>query len=471
MKPNLLFIFTDQQRSDTLACYGNTHVQAPNLNALADQSFVFEHPYVTEPICTPARSTIMTGLYPHTTGCISNNIPLKPETPTLAEMVSSDYRTAYMGKWHLGNEIIAQHGFDEWVGTEEQYRAYYSKDEYLEVLSPSHHFLIENGFTPEKESEGKTVFSRPHAASLPEPYTKATYTGQQAARFIHENKDQPFVLYINFLEPHSPYFGPFNDMYPPEELPTGPQFMEYPAPNTSQHARDKAERFNPKNLESGQGEMFQQINTDGHDLSAEAGWRRIRARYMGLVTLVDKAVGNILTALDESGQADNTIVVFTSDHGDQMGDHHMLAKSVFYQESTQVPLFMRVPGLAGRQIPGRISQIDLVPTLLDLLGEPIPDGLQGQSRVDVLKGEATLDQNDAFFEWTDPDDPWRCIASSEGWKLNLSPTDQCEFYDLNTDPYEQKNLYDDPSQQDRIQDLTDRIRRWQEQTNDPLPTI
>ena len=153
-KPNLLFIFTDQQRSDTLACYGNTHVQAPNLNAFAEQSFIFEHPYVTEPICTPARSTIMTGLYPHTTGCIGNNIPLKAETPTLAEMVSSDYYCGYNGKWHLGNEVICQHGFDEWVATEDQYRQYYSKDEYFETLSPYHHFLIENGFTPEKESEG-----------------------------------------------------------------------------------------------------------------------------------------------------------------------------------------------------------------------------------------------------------------------------------------------------------------------------
>ncbi len=110
MKPNLLFIFTDQQRADTMACYGNTHVQAPNLNALADQSFVFDNAYVTQPVCTPDRSTIMTGLYPHTNGCVGNNVRLNPDVQTLAEMVSDDYATAYMGKWHLGNEVIAQHG-------------------------------------------------------------------------------------------------------------------------------------------------------------------------------------------------------------------------------------------------------------------------------------------------------------------------------------------------------------------------
>lgn len=105
-KPNLLFIFTDEQRFDTMACYGNTFVDAPNLNALSEQSFVFEHPYVVQPVCTPARSTIMTGLYPHTNGCVTNNIPLKPETPTLAEMVDPNYKRAYYGKWHLGDEVI-----------------------------------------------------------------------------------------------------------------------------------------------------------------------------------------------------------------------------------------------------------------------------------------------------------------------------------------------------------------------------
>ena len=462
-RPNLLFIFTDEQRFDTLRCYGNDFVRAPNLNALAEESFVFQHPYVTQPVCTPARSTIMTGLYPHTTGCIGNNIPLRAETVTLAEMVSQDYRRTYCGKWHLGDEVIAQHGFEEWIGTEDNYRDHYSREEYFAQLSPYHHFLIENGFIPDKESKGAKVFSRPAAARLPEDYTKAAFQGREAARFIRENAGDPFVLYVNFLEPHMPFTGPFDDMYSPEEIPTGPHFMQKPPPNASAKNRRQAERF------------MQMEDYEGHNLTTEAGWRKLRAQYLGLVTLVDNAVGNILRALDESGVADNTLVVFTSDHGDMMGDHGQLTKGVLYEESVKVPLLIRIPwlGKQQREVVGRFSQIDLAPTLLDLLGEPIPETLQGESRVPVLRGEETLERNDAFVEWNAADDPWRTVVSAEGWKLNLSPEDQCELFDLNADPHEQQNRFDDPDQKDRIRDLAARIRRWQERTEDeaPLPAV
>ena len=108
----MLFIFTDEQRADTLGCYGNDLVQTPNLDGLAAESLVFENAYVTQSVCTPSRSSIMTGLYPHSNGCVANNIPLRPETRTIAEMVSQEYVRGYYGKWHLGDEVVAQHGFD-----------------------------------------------------------------------------------------------------------------------------------------------------------------------------------------------------------------------------------------------------------------------------------------------------------------------------------------------------------------------
>ena len=130
-RPNLLFIFTDEQRADTMRCYGNHYVRTPALDALADESFIFESAYVTQPVCTPSRSSIMTGLYPHTNGCVNNKIPLRAGTRTLAEFLPQEYATAYMGKWHLGDEIFAQHGFREWVGTEDHYRGTYSTPERL----------------------------------------------------------------------------------------------------------------------------------------------------------------------------------------------------------------------------------------------------------------------------------------------------------------------------------------------------
>jgi len=477
-KPNLLFLFTDEQRFDTMACYGNRHIRTPHLNALAEQSVVFENAYCTQPVCTPSRSSIMTGLYPHSTGCLANNVPLKPETPTIAEMLPDDYRCAYYGKWHLGDEIIPQHGFPDWVSIEDLYREFYSRPEYLDRFSSYHHFLVENGFTPDRESCGGRVFARRTVANLDERFTKAGFLGREAARFIPENRDRPFALYVNFLEPHMPFTGPFNDLYPPESLPVESHFLQPPADSASLLHRRMAAHY--------MGSTW-----GGHDLTTEAGWRRIRANYWGLVTLVDRAVGRILAALDESGLAENTIVVFTSDHGDMMGDHGILAKCVMYEEAMKVPLLMRVPWLGREQrlVTGRVSQIDLVPTLLDLMGVGLPDGLQGESRSAVLRGETTLAGSDVFVEWNGrdgreaampldaPDEEgnraagatWRTVVSADGWKLNLSAGDRCELYDLNADPCERTNRFDDPAQRGRVRDLIERIGRWQTRTGDTVP--
>lgn len=478
-RPNLLFIFTDQQRADSLGCYGNSLVQTPTLDRLARESFVFENCYVTQPVCTPSRSSIMTGLYPHTTGCINNNVPLKPETRTIAEMVSPHYMRGYYGKWHLGDEIIPQHGFEDWVSIEDYYRKHYSKQEYLSLFSSYHHFLVENGFEPDLDRYGARVFSRITAAQLPEEYTKARFLGREAARFIRETRDQPFMLYVNLLEPHRPLYGPFDDMYPPEDLPVGPHFRQRPPYNAALINRMLAEHY----MRGGY--------LDGEDLTTETGCRKTRAKYLGNVTLVDRAVGDILQALEETGLTDNTIVVYTSDHGDMMGNHGFFEKCVMYEEAAKVPLIVRVPwlGAEGHWVEGRISQVDLVPTLLDLLEEPIPEYLEGISRVPVLQGEAGLKEpgaGDVFVEWNGSEwrpprpfekgippqawdrvrGPWRTVISAEGWKLNLSPVDQCELYDLNNDPYEQVNLFDDPRQRERIHDLAERIRRWQARAAD-----
>ena len=443
-KPNLLFIFTDQQRYDTMACYGNDRIETPNLNALASESFVFERAYVTQPICTPARSSILTGQYPHTNGCTALNIPLQAKTKTIAEMVSDDYHCAYCGKWHLGDEIVAQHGFDDWVSLEDLYRQFYSKPEYLERYSSYHHYLIEHGYMPDVEREGKRVFGRQGAAQLPEEHVKARFLGREAARFIGEHSDDPFVLYVNFFEPHNPYTGPLDDLYDADSLPVGPHFRQRPSENASRLHQIQSEHY----MSGGQH--------DGIDLTTEAGCRQLRAQYMGNVTLVDRGLGDIIQALEASGQADNTIIVYTSEHGEMMGDHGLFEKSVLYEEAARVPLLIRVPWLgAGQQfITGAIGQIDLVPTLLDLLGEPIPDELEGESKADVLRGETTLAGNDVFIEWNGPDarpiqlykggvpaeewvqvkGAWRTIVAEGRWKLNLSTTDQCELYDLATDP-------------------------------------
>ena len=484
-RPNLLFIFSDQQRFDTMACYGNEIIQTPNLNALARESFVFESTYVSQPVCVAARTTILTGLYPHTLAMGDEKAPLPPTARTLAEMVSEEYCCCYNGKWDLGDEVIAQHGFDEWLSTEDLYRSLYSKEEHLEQLSSYHHFLTENGFEPDVERQGRKVFDRGTAARLPVQYTKAMFQGREAARFIKEQGDRPFILYVSYLEPHQPYDGPLNDLYSRTNLATGPQFFRMPSDDAALRNRATADYY----LSGG-------ITFNGMDMRDEAGWQELRARYWGNVTLVDRSVGIILNALEESGQAGNTIVVFTSDHGEMAGDHGMRGKTVMYEESVRVPLLMRVPwmGRDSQKVSGAIGHIDLVPTLLELLGEFESGHLEGESRASVLRGESTLEGIDVIIEWNEPDGidysryainlpveeinrvagkPWRTLVAQDGWKLNLSPVDQCELYDLSVDPHELKNLFNYPEQQTRVRDMAARLRAWQERTEDvvPLPLV
>lgn len=474
--PNLLFILTDQQRPDTLGCYGNNLIKTPNLDILARESSVFENAYVSQPICTPSRATIMTGLYPQAHGLITNSVPLKEETKTIAEMVSDEYSCGYYGKWHLGNELIPQHGFDQWVSMEGGYQSRHPGQEQISHFSDYHNFLVKHGFSPDTGLEGNRTFSREMAAGLPGEFTKANWLGLEAARFIKNNQDQPFVLYVSFLEPHMPYDGPLNDMYSRDQLGVGPQFLQKPPENASYRNRLFAD-------------YYMQSTFEGHDLSTESGWREMRARYWGNVTHVDRSVGTILCALEEFGLAENTIVVYTSDHGEMMGDHGMYNKMVMYEEAIRVPLVIRVPWFENqvKLAKGRISQIDLVPTLLELMQEEIPGELQGESRVSVLSGESTLSRNDVFvqmngghlpgssrFESDVSEEemkrivglPWRTVISADGWKLNLNSGDQCELYDLNTDLHELNNLYDYTEHRERIHYLTRKISDWQAQTGD-----
>ena len=492
-RPNVVFIFSDQQRYDTLSCYGNDWINVPRLNALADSSFVFERAYVAQPVCTPARATIVTGLYPHFAGPTVNKMALPPDRQSIAEMAPDDYHTGWFGKWHLGDDVIRQHGFDEWISTEDGHRPEYSRREYRTQMSDYHQHLVENGFEPEQQMEDGTVmFSAMQRARLPAQHQMASFLGMKAADFIDRNSDGPFMLYVSTFEPHPPYHGPYDDMYDPEDLPVGPAFLKVPE-GGSLHNTVRAE-YCTQYLGQPDAETDRYLQTNaarGHDVTSEAGWRRLRAQYFANITLVDEMVGTILDALERNGVADNTVVVFTSEHGEMAGDHGMLEKRSMYEESARVPLIMHVPGISAshQMLEGAVGHVDLVPTLLDLMGASVPDHLQGKSLAPVLRGDQTLDGNEVFVQWngvSDIDDrhlgspeinlrntqPWRTIVR-DGWKLALCATDQGELYDMVNDPYEQTNLFDHPDQRHQVRDLAARIRLWQHKNFDhaPLPTV
>ncbi len=486
--PNLVFILPDRQRRDTLACYGNDWIQVPHLNGLAEESFIFDHCYVTQAVCCPSRSSIMCGLYPVDAGMPVNRHILPTGVRTIAEMLSGDYHTGYIGKWHLGDEILAQHGFNEWIASCDQWWAEYTTKALCSQFSPYHHWLVENGFEPDAGHPGGKTFSAGFRANLPIEYQMATYLGEQAAGFIERNMQRPFVLYVSSVEPHPPFTGPHNSLYDPDTLPVDETFRTYPEGH-SLFNRIRAEFW------------MQAVHDGGFDLTTEMGWRRMRANYYGCVSIVDGMVGRILGALDDAGLRDNTVVVFTSDHGEMVGTHAQVEMRTPYEASSRVPLLVRVPWLTGsqRRVGGNFSQIDFVPTLLDLLNQPVPGHLPGESRADVLRGRANLSDNDVVIQHNGVGDrdltsaasshtmapervrqlnwlktvPWRSVVTSDRWKLTLCAADQGELFDLNTDPAETTNLFDRPGQRDRVRWMAARLRLWQETVGDtaPLPGV
>ena len=221
-------------------------------------------------------------------------------------------------------------------------------------------------------------------------------------------------------------------------------------------------------------ERFRTHGFKNHPMDTVAERRRLRANYYGLVTMVDNAYGRVLRALEQSGQADNTIVVYTSDHGEMSGDHCLMTKGVFYEPAVHVPLFIHVPWLSRqrRDLAGPLSLIDLVPTLLDLLQDGVPAGLDGVSRAGALRDPSSWRQEDVVVEWNDadfPDESGRSLVAADGWKLNLYRNDIPELYDLNGDPGELRNRAADPGQRDRVRRMAAAIRAWQQRHHDTLP--
>ena len=486
-KPNILFILTDQQRRDSMRAYGNKWIKTPNLDKLANRSFVFENTYVTQPVCTPARASIMTGLYPYATGLQRNNIPLSRDIPTIGDMISDEYYNAHMGKWHLGDDMTAQHGFDKWEAVEDFQRVRTTRKEYRYQEAPYNQWLRDHGVDP--PSMQVSYEGWVGVAELTEEQTQAGFLGHTAANFILDypkgsHADQPWMLFVNFFEPHPPYTGPLNHLYNPQDVEVGSGFRKRP------DSGSLVNRLRSDFYMNGGNNPLGTVGGDHHDTSTEEGFRKLRAQYFANVTLVDNQLGKIFNSLEKSGQAENTIIVFTSEHGEMAGDHGMLEKRSLYEEASNVPLLIYVPWLNAnnqQRIAGSVGQVDLVPTLLDLSGSDIPEHLEGKSLVPVLQGDEDLSENDVFIQWNGMGDrnlgspeinrmvsiPWRGVVTGDRWKLNLSPGDQCELYDLNSDPHELDNLFNIQEHKDRVRVMTARIRIWQDETGDdmPLPAV
>ena len=466
-KANLILFLPDQQRADTLACYGGVKVYAPNLNKVASESMIFERAYVTHPVCTPSRSSLMTGTWPHTNGCTRNSVPLDRRFRAFPELMHEhDYRTAYVGKWHLGEDGPSGRGFQHWISTDDH--GDYTK------------FLISNGIAPDK-SNGR--FSEVAISNLPIELSRPKFLETHACDFIERHQRDPFVLVVAFVEPHSPYNGPLNTEHPFDEVEldvtaTIPESEDMPLRYRLMREWQQAEAMLDRQRFPVQ--LFFGTTPDEY--------RSIKQRYLGLVTLVDLSIGAILQCLERCGLADNTIVVHTSDHGDSLGAHHLFGKETMFEEAARVPWLIRLPGQTrSKTISRPVSHIDFVPTLLDLLGQPNHPQCAGKSLLPLINDETALPQN-VLLEWAPNrtkvkrgsrlarrriikravEESTRTLVSADGWKLCLRDKDLSELYNLKDDPFETRNVYSDSGCASVISRLAGEIHRWQEVTNDKL---
>jgi arylsulfatase A-like enzyme len=417
-KPNVIYIMTDQQRNTTLRCYGNNKVETPVLDSLAQRGVLFTSCYTTQPVCSPCRSSMVTGLFPSVTTVIENNIPLPQDMFSwLRKLGDNGYKVCYIGKWHLGTEPVPDY-LDRWRGFHTGW-SHWIKDEPF-YAQPGE---SEKAFRKNIKANPLKV---PTNESLKGKYRPDIET-DYAIEFITENRDKPFACWLSFYPPHTP-------KHAPEE-------------NVARY-RGKIE---PEE----------------------------QAIYHAMVNRLDGNVGRVLKTLDELGLRKNTLVLFTSDHGENYpanwNNHH---KRLCYDQSANVPLIISWPGTLpeGIRIQNVFSIADLCPTILDLCGFDWPQNLHGFSAKKLMQGDASGWHKDVFIQNSpypthkksaDPTMRERCVVTDE-WKLILNTSRPPELYHRHAPDPDTDNVYEKPENRMVIQDLVTRLAVWGTKTEDEM---
>ncbi len=414
-RPSVLLIMPDQMRGLDLGCMGNAEVQTPHLDQLASQGLLFRNTFANSPVCCPARAIILTGKYAHKNGMIANDLRLRESETTIAELLAeAGYRTGFIGKWHLdgGKRLPGfvppgprRQGFQFWAASQCDHR-HFRPTYFRDTDEP----IVEERFEPEVWTD-------------------------LAIEFLNEVGDDPFFLEIALGPPHDPYGAPekYMQLYDPEKLTMRPNWVE----------------------------------------GVPGAGRQQIAAYYAAITAVDEQVGRLMNALKESGRAEDTIVVFTSDHGDMLGSHGQRLKRKPWEESIRVPGIVHYP---EKVEPGRVSEVllslvDLAPTLLSLCGLPVPEEMQGADLSNVVLGKSNQGPDSAFFQIFVPyagdstPYPWRGVRTD----LFLYARTEAEpwvLYDLENDPYQFRNLAQDPAHAAIQEQLEAKLATWMEQTDD-----
>ena len=489
-RPNFVCFVTDQHRADHVGCYRNPDVATPNLDRLAREGMAFNNSFVANPVCMPNRASLFTGRYPKAHGLRENGMTLSHEERVLPELLRQEgYATASFGKIHLapyglseeraeaphdryetrdfwekGGELpLPYYGFEQvylTTGHGPYCGGHYKRE--IEKRSPgsARKLLHENALRP------PTGARESWKAAIPEELHYNTLIADHAVDFLEQRGvDQPFFAWCSFPDPHHPYSppAPYCDQYDPDSLTFSPACRETEFDDLPPYFKECRAG---KRLVGG-------LRGDVRTVT-EAHYREILAHTYGMISMVDANVGRVLDALERRGLMDNTVIVFLSDHGDLMGDHWLINKGPFlYRGLVRVPTIWRVPGKrpGGESASAMVSAVDVCPTVLDLAGVSIPEGVQGRSYRQVLEGCEGAHRDWAYIEYDESylSDRLRQIRSDEWAMTYYAGHDYGLLFDLQKDPDELHNRWDDPAYTDVKAELLAEMLRQTSSADDWLP--
>lgn len=470
--PNILIITTDQQRTDSLSCYGSTFTDTPHLDQLAVEGVCLERAYCTNPVCTPARASIFTGKYVSRHGAWNVGMNVPDDEPMISHQLRDvGYRTHYIGKAHFQPFGASPEQSIETRNNNNQYPDFcgpYYGFETIELALGHATYGIAGHYgewvktqvteeTFESYSKARRLSQTgfgggAHDWDIPLKYHNSVWTADRTVDFLKKHDaDQPFLLAVGFQDPHHPHCVPteFEERVDPNEVPL-PDYVEGELEDKPPHFM--AARCGELSKLETRGKFAMAGQGGGADFRkvSEKDARLGRAYYYNMVKIIDQQLGRIMECLDTYGLSENTLVLFTTDHGELLGDHGLWMKGPFhYEQLVRVPTIIRYPAAipSGQRSNALFSHADIVPTILGAVGLPIPTDIDGVDAMPMLSREQDSVRNSLLIE---------CVDDPQGLRLKTIVTDNrkltwyCghpygELYDLESDPAERVNHWDNPS--------------------------
>lgn len=467
-KKNIILILSDQQRYDTISAYGlNDICKTPNIDALADEGMKFTNAFTSSPICAPSRASVMTGLYPHNHGVIDNFTDIKEGTPLLGQcMKAQGYYCGLAGKWHVsatktpedcgfngkpfmgygfpGSQVFPSLIFNQPPDNSPNYYEEYLKDNGFDIPDVSNGFLGNNPALQVQEMYAK------HEG--PVESTIEYFVAHEANRLIDEaiEQDKPFLIWANFWGPHSPSIvpEPYYSMYNPKDIKEHPSYKE--------NFEDKPYGYYLTEKMWGLGDY-------GWD-----GFADISAKYYGHCTMIDDMVGLIVDKLKKLGIYEDTIIIYSADHGDCLGAHKLIEKGAFtFDEIYRIPMIVK--GLGNKDNDSFVYLQEIMPTLLDIAGIKPPKPVDGESLLPLMYGtEKSNNRTEVFGEFHNHFYVSRQrMVRDNKYQFTFNENEKGELYDFINDPYQLTNLCYDEKYADIKKEYIEKLSRHLKESNDP----